>query len=77
MSFVDLRDRYGVTQLVFSEKLADEVESIGREYVISITGIVLERSNKNKEIFTGDIEIEVNNFEVLSKSEIPPFTIEE
>ena len=77
MSFVDLRDRYGVTQLVFSEKLADEVESIGREYVISITGIVLERSNKNKEIFTGDIEIEVNNFEVLSKSEIPPFTIED
>lgn len=78
--FVDLRDRYGVTQLVFDEKennqLFEKSGEIGREYVVMAEGQVRERSNKNHEIFTGEIEILVSGFEILNGSETPPFTLE-
>ena len=81
MTFIDIRDRYGITQLVFdlerNEVLCNLARELGREFVISTTGIVAERSNKNSKIPTGDIEILVDKLEVLSKSETPPFTIEE
>jgi aspartyl-tRNA synthetase len=79
MTFVDLRDRYGITQLAFStEKSADltaQARKLGREYVIQVTGTVIERSSKNKNNPTGDIEIEVSELKVISVSETPPFTI--
>jgi len=77
ITFVDLRDRYGITQLLFGEeltKLLDE-SPLGREFVIQATGIVKERSNKNLNIPTGEVEINVTSFKVLNKSEVPPFTI--
>ncbi|NOZ36079.1 MAG: aspartate--tRNA ligase [Chlorobi bacterium] len=81
MTFIDLRDRYGITQLVFNDEtdaaLSEKAQKTGREFVVKINGTVTERSNKNPEIPTGDIEIIVKKMEVLSKSEIPPFTIEE
>jgi aspartyl-tRNA synthetase len=81
MTFIDLRDRYGVTQLVFDEaknvELCEKANSIGREFVIQIIGSVVERSNKNPKMPTGDIEILVNDLNILSKSDIPPFTIED
>ena len=81
MTFIDLRDRYGITQLVFdlerNDVLCNSARDLGREFVISMTGIVVERSNKNSKMLTGDIEILVDKLEVLSKSEIPPFTIED
>ena len=72
MTFVDLRDRYGITQLVF-----DGSVDLGREYVIQITGEVLERESKNAKIPTGDIEVKVSTLNVLNKAQTPPFTIEE
>ena len=72
MAFVDLRDRYGITQLVF-----DKDPEIGREYVIQVTGEVLERESKNSKIPTGDIEVKVSSMNVLNKAQTPPFTIEE
>ncbi|MGE5316459.1 MAG: aspartate--tRNA ligase [Chloroflexota bacterium] len=81
MTFVDLRDRYGITQLVFNmdtnAALCVEARKLGREYVIAATGTVAERSNKNPKMATGDIEIIVNKLEVLNVSKTPPFTIEE
>lgn len=81
LTFVDLRDRYGITQLVFNQtengSLFEESGKLGREYVIQVKGRVTERSNKNKHIDTGDIEIDVTALKVLNKSEIPPFTIED
>ncbi len=81
MTFVDLRDRYGITQLVFNMEtntaLCLESRKLGREYVIQVNGIVDERSNKNSKIPTGDIEINVKTLRVLNSSEVPPFTIEE
>ena len=81
MTFIDLRDRYGITQLVFNMEtnagLCEKARELGREYVIQATGKVNERSNKNMKIPTGEIEIIVDQFTVLNKSEIPPFTIEE
>lgn len=80
MTFVDLRDRYGITQLVFDSDAADLFEKankLGREYVVQITGTVAERSNKNKNIPTGEIEIIVQDLKVLNRSDIPPFTIED
>ena len=80
MTFVDLRDRYGITQLVFDSDAADLFEKankLGREYVVQITGAVAERSNKNKNIPTGEIEIIVKDLKVLNRSDIPPFTIED
>ncbi len=81
MTFIDLRDRYGITQLVFNMEsnaaLCQEARKLGREYVISATGIVAERSNKNPKMSTGDIEIIVDHLEVLNVSKTPPFTIED
>jgi len=81
LTFVDLRDRYGITQLVFNEEtnaeLCDQANKLGREYVIQATGTVAERYNKNKNIPTGDIEIEVEELKVLNASLLPPFTIED
>lgn len=81
MTFVDLRDRYGITQLVFNAEthaeMCEKAEHLGREWVIQIEGTVAERYNKNKNIPTGDIEIIVETINILNTSEIPPFTIEE
>jgi len=81
MTFVELRDRYGITQLVFNEQDASELfaeaNALGREFVIQAKGTVAERYSKNSKIPTGDIEIIVNSLKVLNKSETPPFTIEE
>lgn len=81
MTFVDLRDRYGITQLVFDmdtqAELCKQARKLGREYVISVKGTVAERSNKNKKLPTGDIEIIVDDLAVLNKAKLPPFTIEE
>ena len=79
--WIDLRDRYGITQLfIDSEKTSPEVisiaKSLGREFVISVTGKVIEREASNEKISTGEIEISVENIEVLNESEVPPFTIE-
>lgn len=79
MTFIDLRDRYGITQLVFNmdtnPELCKEARELGREYVIQVTGLVAERTSKNKKIPTGDIEVIVESLKVLNPSEIPPFTI--
>ena len=81
MTFVDLRDRYGLTQLVFNEEtnteLCAEANKLGREYVIQVIGTVNERYSKNANLPTGDIEIIVDKLTVLNESEIPPFTIED
>jgi len=81
LTFVDLRDRYGITQLVFNEEtnaeLCAEANKLGREYVIQAVGTVAERYNKNKNLPTGDIEIEVEELRVLNASLLPPFTIED
>ena len=79
ITFVDLRDRYGITQLLFNESLNKRLDEtpIGREYVIQVSGKVLERSNKNPKLDTGDIEIEVADFAIMNISDVPPFTIEE
>ena len=81
MTFTDLRDRYGITQLVFNEAtdagLCAQANKLGREYCIQVKGIVRERENKNPNIPTGDIEIAVSTLRVLSESLTPPFTIED
>ncbi len=81
MTFVDLRDRYGITQLVFNMEtdaaLCGQIRELGRECVIQVDGKVLERSNKNPKLPTGDIEVEVTRLTVLNRSKTPPFTIEE
>ena len=81
MTFIDLRDRYGITQLVFNMEtnidLCEQARRLGREFVIQVKGKVRERSNKNPKMYTGDIEIDVEEIKILNKSEIPPFTIEE
>ncbi|MCB9173042.1 MAG: aspartate--tRNA ligase [Flavobacteriales bacterium] len=76
MTFVDLRDRYGITQLVFSENQSELTANLGREFVVQVTGKVAERQSKNNNIPTGDIEIIVTNLTILNKSKTPPFTIE-
>ncbi|MDR3340571.1 MAG: aspartate--tRNA ligase [Candidatus Symbiothrix sp.] len=81
MIFVDIRDRYGVTQLVFNQEnnaqLCDAAEKLGREWVVQVKGIVAERFNKNAHIPTGDIEIIASELTVLNPAKTPPFTIEE
>ncbi len=81
MTFVDIRDRYGITQLVYNQDfhpdLCDKANKLGREFVIQITGIVAERSSKNANIETGDIEILVDEMVILNEAMTPPFTIEE
>ena len=81
MTFVDLRDRYGITQLVFNESsdasLCEQANKLGREYCIQVKGVVNERESKNKNIPTGDIEVLASELHVLSSSLTPPFTIED
>jgi aspartyl-tRNA synthetase len=79
MTFVDMRDRYGITQVVFSEALNAQLDSnpLGREYVLQVVGTVIERSNKNPNLPTGDIELTVSSFTILNKSAVPPFTIQD
>ena len=82
VAWVDLRDRYGITQLVFDadrtdEKLMEVARNLGREYVIQVTGTVIERASKNPNIETGDIEILVESLEILNQANVPPFTIED
>jgi aspartyl-tRNA synthetase len=81
MTFIDLRDRYGITQLVFNmetrSELCEQARKLGREFVIRVSGKVAERSNKNSKMPTGDIEINVEKLEVLNSSATPPFTIED
>lgn len=80
MTFIDLRDRYGITQLVFNmdtdSDLCEHARRLGREFVIQVEGTIAERSNKNPKMPTGDIEILVNKFQILNESVLPPFTIE-
>ena len=80
MTFVDLRDRYGITQLAFNmegnAELCTNARKLGREFVIQVNGTVIERASKNKKIPTGEIEIEVNELTILNSSKTPPFTIE-
>lgn len=82
MVWIDLRDRYGITQLVFdenrsSEALLNQAEKLGREFVIQVEGVVVERESKNPKIPTGEIEILVEKLVVLNEAELPPFTIED
>ena len=84
MTFVDVRDRYGVTQAVFDsgetpeqKELFELANTLGREFVVEIEGIVRERSSKNPHLATGDIEIAADKFVILNRSEVPPFTIED
>lgn len=79
ITFIDLRDRYGITQLLFGEALNTQLEANppGREFVLQVKGKVAERSSKNKNIPTGDIEIVVEEFKILNKSAVPPFTIQD
>jgi aspartyl-tRNA synthetase len=79
ITFVDLRDRYGITQLLFNEQLNSRLDEtpLGREFVIQVNGAVLERSNKNTKLHTGDIEIGVTDFTIMNSANTPPFTIEE
>ncbi len=81
MTFVDLRDRYGITQIVFNNEvdadLCEQANHLGREFVIQVVGTVAERSSKNANIPTGDIEIIANKLNILSESITPPFTIED
>ncbi len=79
ITFIDLRDRNGITQLFFNEEITERLtqQPLGREFVIQVTGKVIERSNKNTKIPTGDIELEVNDYTVLNSAATPPFTIED
>ena len=81
MTFIDLRDRYGITQVVFNNEkdaaLHDEADRLGREFVVQVTGTAAERSSKNPKIPTGDIEIIADSLKVLNVSDVPPFTIED
>ncbi|MBL7767394.1 MAG: aspartate--tRNA ligase [Flavipsychrobacter sp.] len=79
ITFVDLRDRYGITQLLFGETLTPQLDNqpLGREYVLQVTGKVIERTSKNKNLATGDIEIDVTSFTILNKAATPPFTIQD
>lgn len=81
MTFIDVRDRYGITQLTFNSEDDDALRArareVGREYVIKVTGNVIERSNKNPKIPTGEIEIKVSSLEILNAAKLPPFLIED
>ncbi len=81
MTFIDIRDRYGITQLVFNmddnRELCEAARSLGREFVIKATGTVVERSNKNPKMPTGDVEIKITALEILNAAKLPPFMIED
>ncbi|MGY3052621.1 aspartyl-tRNA synthetase [Pedobacter sp. UYEF25] len=81
MTFIDIRDRYGITQLVFNmddnRQLCEQARGLGREYVIKASGIVVERSNKNPKMSTGDVEIKITALEILNPAKLPPFLIDD
>ncbi|MFN9801897.1 MAG: OB-fold nucleic acid binding domain-containing protein, partial [Bacteroidota bacterium] len=81
MTFIDLRDRYGITQLAFNmetrPELCDQARKLGREFVIKVSGTVVERYSKNANLDTGEIEIDATALEILNASKTPPFTIED
>ena len=79
ITFIDLRDRYGITQALFDNQLNQQLEAnpVGREFVIRITGVVMERTSKNPRLPTGDIEIDVKSYDILNAAQTPPFTIED
>ncbi|APG65990.1 aspartate--tRNA ligase [Tenacibaculum todarodis] len=82
MIWVDLRDRYGITQLIFDEErtpkeMMEKAKSLGREFVVQVTGTVIERESKNAKIATGDVEVLVSKLEILNQAKLPPFTIED
>lgn len=81
MTFIDIRDRYGITQLVFNmddnTQLCEKARTLGREFVIKASGLVVERSNKNPKMPTGDVEIKITDLEILNASKIPPFLIDD
>lgn len=81
MTFIDVRDRYGITQLVFNadddEEMRAKARELGREFVIKVTGTVIERTNKNPKMPTGDVEIKVSKLEILNAAKLPPFMIED
>src|SRR5574344_409026 len=81
MTFIDLRDRYGITQIVVEEHSSEQTKAtaakLGREFVIQVTGRVVERSAKNPKMPTGDIEVAAETIVILNEAETPPFTIEE
>ncbi len=79
ITFIDLRDRYGITQLLLGEQFKSQLDTdpLGREFVLQVEGKVIERSNKNPNLPTGDVEIEVKKFSILNKSAVPPFTIQD
>jgi len=82
MVWVDLRDRYGITQLIFDENrtektVFEKAKSLGREFVIQVKGMVIERESKNRNIPTGDVEILVSELNILNEAQLPPFTIED
>ncbi|MEG1759330.1 MAG: aspartate--tRNA ligase [Alistipes sp.] len=81
MTFIDLRDRYGITQIVIAEQSSPQTkataEQLGREYVIQVTGKVIERSAKNSKMTTGDVEVAAETIHILNEAQTPPFTIEE
>lgn len=82
MIWVDVRDRYGITQLIFDEdrtpkEIIDQAKTLGREFVIQVTGTVIERTSKNPKMKTGDVEVLVSKLEILNEAKLPPFTIED
>ncbi len=79
ITFVDLRDRYGVTQLLFGETINSQLDSnpLGREFVLQVNGTVIERSNKNTQLPTGEVEIDVQSYSILNRAAVPPFTIQD
>ncbi len=79
MTFIDLRDRYGLTQLAFNQgtEVFEQANALGREYVLQVTGVVIERQSKNAQLPTGEIEIDVKTLKVLNPALTPPFTIED
>ena len=81
MTFIDLRDRYGITQIVVEENSPEQTREVaaklGREYVLQATGRVIERSSKNPKMPTGDIEVAIDELKILNEAQTPPFTIEE
>ncbi|HAH75860.1 MAG TPA: aspartate--tRNA ligase [Kandleria vitulina] len=75
IAFVDLRDRYGITQVIFDESFADAIKDVKNEYILSVTGKVVERSSKNPHMPTGEIEIEAKSFNVINKAKQPPIIV--
>ena len=75
--FIDLRDRSGITQLVFDEDISDQIKDVRNEYILQATGVVLERKDKNPKLATGDIEVKVNKVTIVNRAETTPIIIAE